>query len=99
MKSNYRISNAAIYDLNSIWIYTWENWSKKQADKYYEEIISEIKNVAKNLNTGKLLTQVRVGYQSSKIKSHVIFYKIATDNVVEVVRILHESMNWESHLD
>ena len=25
----------AIYDLNSIWNYTLEQWSENQADKYY----------------------------------------------------------------
>ena len=47
--NNYRISNMAIQDLNSIWYYTFEKWSKKQADKYYRELISEIKNVLRIL--------------------------------------------------
>ena len=99
MINDYRISKMAIQDLNSIWYYSFENWSKKQADKYYRELISEIKNVAKNFIDGKPVTQVRAGYRSSKVNSHVIFYKLGTDNIVEVVRILHEHMDWESHLD
>jgi len=47
--NNYRISNMAIQDLNSIWYYTFEKGSKKQADKYYRELISEIKNVLRIL--------------------------------------------------
>ena len=99
MINNYRISNAAIHDLNSIWIYTIDKWSKKQADKYYRELVAEIKNVAKNFFDGKPVTQIRVGYRSSKVNSHVIFYKLGVDNIVDVVRILHESMDWEMHLD
>ena len=52
--NNYRISNLAIQDLNSIWYYSFEKWSRKQADKYYRELISEIENVAKNFIDGNL---------------------------------------------
>ncbi len=97
--NNYRISNMAIQDLNSIWFYTFQKWSKKQADKYYRELISEIKNVAMNFIDGNPVTQIRAGYRSSKVNSHVIFYKLGIDNIVEVVRVLHMSMDWESHLD
>lgn len=99
MINKYRISNAAIYDLNSIWFYTYETWSKRQADKYYREIISEIKSVSKNFYNGRPVTQIRVGYRSSKVNSHIIFFRSGEDKIVEVVRILHESMDWESHLD
>jgi toxin ParE1/3/4 len=29
---------AAIDDLNRIWQYTYEEWSEKQADKYYKSL-------------------------------------------------------------
>lgn len=91
--NNYRISNLAIQDLNSKWDYTFEKWSRKQADKYYRELISEIKNVAKNFNDGNPVTQIRAGYRSSTINSHVLFYKLGMDNIVEVVRVLHMRMD------
>ncbi|WP_339706675.1 type II toxin-antitoxin system RelE/ParE family toxin [Algoriphagus aquimarinus] len=31
---NYRISKQAANDLEKIWIYTYDNWSTQQADKY-----------------------------------------------------------------
>ncbi|MBE0653855.1 MAG: type II toxin-antitoxin system RelE/ParE family toxin, partial [Bacteroidales bacterium] len=32
-------------------------------------------------------------YISSTIKSHIIFYKISEDGILEVLRILHQKMD------
>lgn len=47
-KNNYRISRQAIEDLDKIWNYTFELWSKQQADKYYNGLISNCQEVAEN---------------------------------------------------
>jgi len=31
----YKLSNKAVDDLTQIWNYTFNKWSEKQADKYY----------------------------------------------------------------
>lgn len=46
--NKYRISEQAINDLNDIWVYTFNKWSKEQADRYYEVIIGEIGFIADN---------------------------------------------------
>jgi len=38
--AKYFLSNKAVEDLSSIWIYTVETWSEQQADLYYSQIIS-----------------------------------------------------------
>ena len=93
----YRISKAAILDLDNIFTYTQLKWSTEQADKYYRQLIQEIDYVTQNFDLGRGVTQIRVGYKSSKAKSHVIFYRMGVDNVVEIVRILHERMDWKRH--
>lgn len=90
---NYKISEEAIADLNAIWLYTFENWSKMQADRYYSLLVDEIKFVSENFEYGKDFKSVRKGYRYIKVKSHLIFYKKNKDDVVEIVRILHEKMN------
>ena len=90
---NYKISEEAIADLNAIWLYTFENWSKMQADLYYSLLVDEIKFVSENFEYGKDFKSVRKGYRYIKVKSHLIFYKKNKDDVVEIVRILHEKMN------
>ena len=52
-KRSYVISEKAIEDLEKIWIYTYENWSVQQADRYYNLIIDEIEFITDNFMSGK----------------------------------------------
>jgi toxin ParE1/3/4 len=97
-KSKYRISKQAIDDLNNIWIYTFHKWSKKEADRYYELIIGEIEFISDNFLTGKSAEQTRKNYRVTKIKSHLIFYRKVENDLVEIVRILHQRMDIKKRL-
>ncbi len=97
-KNKYRISKQAIDDLNTIWIYTFNKWSKEQADRYYDLIIGEIEFIADNYLTGKPVEQTRKNYRVMKIKSHLIFYRKAENEIVEIVRILHQRMDVKKRL-
>lgn len=95
----YKISNEALKDLELIWLYTFENWSKEQADRYFNLIIDEIENITKDPLSGKDYSVVRKGYLRSKVKSHFIFYKInRKEKVIEIIRILHQQMDIGSRL-
>ena len=96
--NKYRISKQAINDLNDIWIYTFNKWSKEQADRYYDLIIGEIEFIADNYLIGKSAEQTRKNYRVTKIKSHLIFYRKAENEIVEVVRILHQRMDIKERL-
>lgn len=95
----YLISQAAIEDLNGVWRYTFENWSKEQADRYYKLIIDEIEFVAANFSLGKSIDQLRNNYKVSKVKSHLIYYRKIDNELVQIVRILHQSMYVKRHLE
>jgi toxin ParE1/3/4 len=43
----------AIDDLNDIWEYTFEKWSAKQADNYYETIKLACNMIGQNPDVGK----------------------------------------------
>jgi toxin ParE1/3/4 len=95
----YKITNLASQDLENIWLYTFENWSIEQADRYLNLIIDEIEYVAQKPDSGIDFSKVRKGYYRSRIKSHFIFYKMDhKNNVVEIIRILHQSMDIENRL-
>lgn len=92
-KNKYRISKQAISDLNDIWVYAFHKWSKEQADRYYSLIIEEIEFIADNYLIGKSAEQTRKNYQVTKIKSHLIFYRKGENEIIEIVRILHQRIN------
>ncbi len=87
----------AIIDLEDIWLYTLHTWSLRQADRYHAMILKEVEFLATHPKSGKDQNHVREGYRSSKIKSHVIFYRIV-ENELEIIRILHERMDIRNRL-
>jgi toxin ParE1/3/4 len=89
---------AAIIDLEEIWLYTFMNWSQEQADRYHSLITKEIEFLATKPTAGKIIDHLRKGYRSSKVKSHYIFYRI-TSTEIEIVRILHENMDIPNRLN
>lgn len=98
MMNTYRISEKAIDDLEKIWLYTLETWSDEQADRYYNLLIDEIEYICQNFESGKSMDHIRIGYRASKVKSHLIFYRKADDNIIEIIRILHQMMDIENRL-
>ena len=95
----YRISRLANQDLEDIWLYTYRKWSRKQVDRYYNLIMDEIVSLSANPESGNNYNHIRQGYYRSRIKSHVIFYKINADQeAVEIIRILHQRMDLPSRL-
>ncbi|HQW78354.1 MAG TPA: type II toxin-antitoxin system RelE/ParE family toxin [Chitinophagales bacterium] len=96
----YKISNEAQNDIENIWLYTFENWSTAQADRYYNLILDEIENLAQNPEVGKDCSHIRKDYLRSKVKSHFIFYKInKKENTIEIIRVLHQQMDIENRLN
>jgi toxin ParE1/3/4 len=96
--SEYIISEKALEDINNVWIYTAENWSVEQADRYYNLIIDEIEYIVDNLNMARDFGKIRKSYRYLKVKSHLIFFKKDKTNEIEVVRVLHERMDIENRL-
>ncbi len=94
---NYKISAKAAEDIEGIWLYTFENWSLEQADRYINLIFDEIEYLAVNPASGKDFNHIRKNYRYSKVKSHLIFYRIA-EKQLEIIRVLHERMDIENRL-
>jgi len=96
--SEYIISEKALEDINNIWIYTAENWSIEQANRYYNLIVDEIEYVSVNFDESKDFSNIRKNYKVSKVKSHLVFYKKTENTEMEVVRILHERMDLKNRV-
>lgn len=99
MRLNYRISPRALKDIDEIWLYTLKKWSRDQADKYYNLILDEIEGLSQNLHSGQSREYIKSGYRSSLVKYHIIFYTISEEDVLEVIRVLHQSKDLETALN
>lgn len=88
----------AIDDLNRIWDYTFENWSEKQADKYYATIKFACNGIGEDPDVGKRYDGVNKNLLGLKCGKHIIFYQLLSENQIEITRILHERMDLEKKM-
>jgi toxin ParE1/3/4 len=93
----YTLSPRAQSDLEEIWDYTAARWSADQAEAYLRQIKAAIETVAADPRRGRACDEVRAGYRKHSAGSHVLFYRTTTDGV-DIVRILHQRMDFERHL-
>lgn len=84
-------------DLEEIWRYTERRWSRAQALIYLGAIRSAFAALAANEALGRSADTVRPGYFRHRVQSHIIFFKRAAYGV-EIVRVLHQSMDIEARL-
>jgi toxin ParE1/3/4 len=84
-------------DLKKIWLYTFDAYGEKQADKYYDELIAAMNTLSQNPNIGVPCDFIRLGYRQYHINHHCIFYRLGRDKI-HVMRVLHESMHFNKHL-
>ena len=93
-----RFTNKAVEDLTSIWNYTFKTWSERQADEYYEMLISACRRIlVSSLVPARLYTEISPDLYGVKDGYHLIFFKTITDGDVLIVRILHERMDIKRH--
>jgi len=88
----------AIHDLNNIWFYTFEEWSESQADKYYAMLKLACMGIGENPEIGKEYNDINKNILGIRSGKHIIFYKIISENEIEVIRVLHERMDLENRI-
>ena len=84
-------------DLDGIWDYSVRNWGVMRAEKYIRDIWAVLENQAEQASCEDTEAHVRAGYSKKRIESHVLFFK-SDDVKIDVIRILHQSMDFERHL-
>ncbi|WP_120002874.1 type II toxin-antitoxin system RelE/ParE family toxin [Nesterenkonia muleiensis] len=95
--SQYRLTPATQRDLSSIWDFTEDRWDISQAEKSIREIQTVVERVAEDPDRGRVREEIREGYRSYAVGSHVVFHLQRVSHI-EVVRILHQRMDFGRHL-
>ena len=91
--AKFEITNKAVEDLSKIWDYTFEVWSEKKANVYYEMLILICQEIADNPGLGKNYEGIAPNLLGIKANRHIIFYRTINKNHVEITRILHGRMD------
>ena len=88
---------AARDEFTALGEYSEAHWGAAQAHKYLGRMLDLIDRIADNPMLGRDAELPRPGLRKIRAGSHVIFYT-ASEDKVEIVRILHESRDIKSQL-
>jgi len=92
-----RLSESARPDLIDIWTTTFETWGLDQADTYLDDIDHSLNGLTENPFVGAECSDIIQGVRRLITGRHVAFYKIS-DDVIFVIRVLHQSMDMKRQL-
>ena len=95
--TRYVLSPRAQADMEGIWDYTAERWNSVQAERYVRALQEAIETIAADPLRARPCDHIRAGYRKYSFGSHVIFFRAAASGI-DIVRILHQRMDFERHL-
>lgn len=95
---NYKLTVKADLDIEDIWEYTNSQWGRNQACKYLNQLEEQFFALAENPNIGKQRYELAEISMSYHYERHVIFYR-KVNNGIEILRVLHDSMDFLRHLE
>ncbi|RCW72894.1 type II toxin-antitoxin system RelE/ParE family toxin [Pseudorhodoferax soli] len=89
----YLLSPQAIADLSEIWDYSAREWGTAQADRYVMALRDACGALASGPMRGQSAEHIRAGYRRQIVGTHVMFFRVGVNGVIDVVRILHQRMD------
>ena len=89
----FKLTRKAKIDLFQIAKYTEEHWGIDQRNLYLKQFDDIFHLLADNLLAGKSCDYIKYGYRNFPQGSHIIYYKKGTISKIEIIRILHKSMD------
>lgn len=90
---SFYLTNLAKADLMDIGRYTQKQWGTKQRDIYLSALDDAFHVLANNSHRGKPCDEIRPGYLKYRVHKHIIFYRSVDELTIEIVRVLHGSMD------
>ena len=85
-------------DLIEIWLYTLNEWGEYQADKYLDDLDVAIRLLAEQPLICRERTELNPPVRIHHHAHHLIVY-LALEDGINVVRVLHESMDVDGHME
>ena len=98
MSAAYALRALARTDLETIWVYTAEQWGVEQAERYLNSFFACFDDLAENPQLGRQRDGVKAGYRSFPQGRHVVFYVIVPSGI-EVIGIMHQSADVDTHFE
>jgi len=94
----FQLTARAKADLRSIGRYTQATWGREQRNIYLTRLDACFHLLAREPERGRACDVIRPGYRKYYVGRHLIFYRQSPGGI-EIIRILHDRMDIEVHLD
>ena len=96
--SAFTLTRGARAGLKAIARFTEKRWGRVQRNIYLQQFDDTFHMLAEAPATGTKCDEIKTGYRRFPQGSHIIFYTVGDDRVVQIIRILHNSMDAASKL-
>ncbi|MBS1556756.1 MAG: type II toxin-antitoxin system RelE/ParE family toxin [Bacteroidetes bacterium] len=96
--ASYVLTKKAVLDLSAIWEYTFEEWSEKQADKYYFMLLDTCQELANSRLKGRNYQEIDSRIFGFRAGQHILFYRKLSNDKIEITRILHNKMDLKNRI-
>ena len=93
---SFKLSRKAVADLLKIGRYTAKKWGIPQRNVYLKQMDNCFAQLSENPNLGIKCDYIAEGYRKFPQGSHMIYYRPTPKKIIEIIRILHKSMDVES---
>ena len=113
--ARFRLARPAQTDLANILATSGERWGAEGRQRYAAILVAAMRQVAADPEgpLTKKRPELRTGIRSFHVRYarrsveggtvrrpvHVLYYRVAEEGVIEIVRVLHERMDPSRHLD
>ncbi len=88
-----KVSRKALADLIEIGRYTTRKWGVTQRNIYLKGLDNCFSQIAVNPEIGMACDYIAKGYRKFPQGSHFVFYKQDGKGMIEIIRVLHKSMD------
>ena len=97
MALRFQLTNRAKADLKTIAGFTQRKWGQPQRKMYLKQFDDAFYLLAESPEIGTDCSYIKSGYRKFPVASHMIFYRAISDELIEIVRILHKRMDARAH--
>ncbi|WP_045856568.1 MULTISPECIES: type II toxin-antitoxin system RelE/ParE family toxin [Teredinibacter] len=91
--SAFTLTRRAKTDLKSIAKFTEKRWGREQRYIYIKQFDDTFHVLSNTPEIGNNCNHIKENYQRFPQGSHIIFYRIATQGSIQIIRILHKNMD------
>jgi toxin ParE1/3/4 len=87
------LTRKAKADLKEIGRFTQKKWGVEQRNKYLRTLYKTFDQIAENELVTVDCSEVGEGYRKYYVGRHVVYFKRSADGTIDIIRVLHQSMD------